>query len=277
MTTPDPLHVAPPNPQQPLPPSAPLAPSPRSAGLAITALIIGIVAFVSGWVPVWGLIVGGAGVALGAIALAKKQSVGMAITGLILGGLAFLTSLVTTIIMIVGIGAAGSQTNVSEAPDSSASEQTDEAAPEEPESAAPVESEKGTRVNPVPLGSTTSTRDWAVTISAFNPDANALIADANMFNAAPEPGTHYVTVTYTATYTGTESAYALEVSVDLVADSGEVINAAFAVTPDPIGLDELYTGGTVTGSSAFLVPDGKTVTIRVTPGYFADEVFYIGG
>lgn len=274
MTVPDPVQSAPPSPQYPLPPSA--QPSSRPVGLAIAALIVGIVAFLSGWVPVLGLLAGGVSVALGAIALAKKQSAGMAITGLILGGLAFLTSLVTTIIMIVSIGAAGSQTNISEAP-GSAAEQTDEAAPEEPEPAAPVESEAGTRDNPASLGSTTTTRDWTVTVSAFNPHANALIADANMFNADPEPGTHYVTVTYTATYTGTDSAYALEVSVDLVADSGEVIDSAFAVTPDPIGLDELYTGGSVTGSTAFLVPDGKTVTIRVTPGYFADDVFYIGG
>ncbi|WP_309616468.1 Ltp family lipoprotein [Salinibacterium sp.] len=60
-------------------------------------------AFLSGWIPVWGLIAGGAAVALAAIALVKKQRKGFALTGLILGGVAALTSLITTVALLGGI------------------------------------------------------------------------------------------------------------------------------------------------------------------------------
>jgi hypothetical protein len=74
-----------------------------SNGFATAAPIVGIVAFLSGIAPVWGIIVGGTAVALGAIALVRKQSKGPALTGLILGGLGALTSLVTTIALFAGV------------------------------------------------------------------------------------------------------------------------------------------------------------------------------
>lgn len=81
--------------QQPhyAPPTAPVTPK----SLALTALIVGIVAFLIGWVPVLGFIVGAAAVAFGIIALAKKQPKGLSITGLILGALAVITSIAMTI------------------------------------------------------------------------------------------------------------------------------------------------------------------------------------
>jgi hypothetical protein len=48
---------------------------------------------------------------------------------------------------------------------------------------------------------------------------------------------------------------------------------ALVVLGDEMGMDELYNGATATGSEAFLVLDGETVTIRVRPGMFTDEVF----
>lgn len=74
-----------------------------SNGFATAALIVGIVAFLSGLAPVWGIIVGGTAVVLGAIALVRKQSKGLALTGLILGGIGALTSLVATIALFAGV------------------------------------------------------------------------------------------------------------------------------------------------------------------------------
>lgn len=99
----------PPPPQQPTyaPPLAPQQPTgpvvPK--GLAISALVVGIVAFCMGLIPVLGAIVGIAAVILGAIALAKKQPKGFALTGLILGALGLITSIGTT----AGIGALTSE------------------------------------------------------------------------------------------------------------------------------------------------------------------------
>ncbi|MET3451436.1 Ltp family lipoprotein [Curtobacterium sp. 1544] len=82
-------------------PGAP-APQKRAGGLAIAALVVGIAAFVFGWAPVFGAIVGIVAIVLAVIALRKQQSKGMAITGLVLGAVAALTS----ITFAAGIGAA---------------------------------------------------------------------------------------------------------------------------------------------------------------------------
>lgn len=89
-------------------PGAPQAPgvpgyayaTPQPKGLAIAALIIGIVAICSlifGWIPFLGggfsIVCGAAAVVLGIIAMNKAQSKGMSITGLITGGIAVLAGI----------------------------------------------------------------------------------------------------------------------------------------------------------------------------------------
>lgn len=81
---------------QPAPPRSP------STGLAIAALIVGIVAFLMGLIPVAGALVGIAAIVLGVLALQKRQSKALAVTGLILGAVATIASFGT----LVGIGAA---------------------------------------------------------------------------------------------------------------------------------------------------------------------------
>lgn len=104
-------------PQQPFQPGAPQGPGAPQApgvpsygystapkqpkGLAITALVLGIVAVVGGmifgWIPFVGGIItvlcGLAALILGFIAIGKKQSKGMSITGLILGGVGVLAGI----------------------------------------------------------------------------------------------------------------------------------------------------------------------------------------
>ena len=62
-------------------------------GLAIASMVVGIVAFLTGWTPFWGLAVGITAVVLGIIGLKKGGEKGLAITGIVTGGLAALTSL----------------------------------------------------------------------------------------------------------------------------------------------------------------------------------------
>ena len=77
-------------------------------GMAIAALIVGIVAFLFGLIPVFGAIVGIAAVVLSILALRKEQSKGMAITGIVLGGIAVLVS----ISVAAGLGAAVNNASV---------------------------------------------------------------------------------------------------------------------------------------------------------------------
>jgi hypothetical protein len=111
MTTSEPLGGGPQEPHSAYPQPAPgypgatgtVPPQPtKPAGLAIAALVVGIVAFLVGLVPVFGALVGIAAVVLGILALRKRQSKGMAITGTVLGGVAIVASIITT----AGLGAA---------------------------------------------------------------------------------------------------------------------------------------------------------------------------
>lgn len=132
-----PVYHQPPQYQQAPPPAAP-------KGLAISALIVGIVGFLMGLLPFIGAIVGIVAVILGAIALSKKQPKGFALTGLILGALALIASVSTT----AGLGALSSEleqisseVQVENATEPApAEEATDEEAEPEPEPApAPTE------------------------------------------------------------------------------------------------------------------------------------------
>ncbi len=102
-------------PAQPTQP-APTAPDPRPAksasnGLAITALVLGIVAFCVGWTGPFGLVVAAAAIVFGIIALVKRQSKGMGITGVVLGGIALITALIVTSLGVALIGGAAQYAN----------------------------------------------------------------------------------------------------------------------------------------------------------------------
>jgi len=74
----------------------------RPIGLALAALIVGVVAFLLGLVPVVGTIVGLAAVVLGVIALLRRQSKVLSWIGLALGAVATVVS----IVVAIGLGAA---------------------------------------------------------------------------------------------------------------------------------------------------------------------------
>ena len=86
-----------------------------------------------GLVPVLGIILGAGAVALGAIALVKKQPKGLAVTGLALGGVALLVSLSTTIALGAGLS------SIADGADTAMSEPAVPEAPVEAEAEAPVE------------------------------------------------------------------------------------------------------------------------------------------
>ncbi len=115
--------------------AAPLAPgfAQNLKGFALAALIVGIVAFMVGLVPVLGIILGAGAAALGAIALVKKQPKGLAVTGLALGGVALLVSLSTTVALGAGLS------SIADAADTAISEPAVPDAPAETEAEAPVE------------------------------------------------------------------------------------------------------------------------------------------
>lgn len=75
-------------------------PSP-GGGIAIAALIVGIVAFLLGWIPVLGLIVAAVGIVLGIVAVRKPTRKGFGWAAIGLSALAAITSIVTTIVFLI--------------------------------------------------------------------------------------------------------------------------------------------------------------------------------
>ncbi|WP_111719817.1 DUF4190 domain-containing protein [Homoserinimonas sp. OAct 916] len=97
------MTFSPPTEQHPVsePLTAPVAHA--SSTLAVISLVLGIIAFLTGWVPCLGLILGIGAVVLGAISLVRRQGKGFSITGIILGSIAALVSIGATIFLIVGL------------------------------------------------------------------------------------------------------------------------------------------------------------------------------
>ncbi|KAA8890534.1 DUF4190 domain-containing protein [Nocardia colli] len=99
---PPPGYGQPPGGQQPGQPAY-WQESPKGKGLAITALVLGIIALLSFWTLVGGYLFGAFAVIFGIVALVKTRSgraggAGMAITGLILGALGLIGAIVVTVV-----------------------------------------------------------------------------------------------------------------------------------------------------------------------------------
>lgn len=120
-------------------------------GLALSALIVGIIAVLAALVPVLGTILAIAAIVLGIIALVRQQPRGLSITGLALGAVALLVSVIM-LVVFAAIGAASTATGERSVPaitsSPEATEEQSEPSPEpEPEPEAEIEPEP---VDPLP-------------------------------------------------------------------------------------------------------------------------------
>ncbi|MGW9021826.1 DUF4190 domain-containing protein [Leucobacter chromiiresistens] len=76
-------------------------------GLALTALILGILSLIFCWVPIAGAVGGIVALVLGILALRKAQPKGLALTGLITGAVAAVIGIIVTILFFVGLSLLG--------------------------------------------------------------------------------------------------------------------------------------------------------------------------
>lgn len=150
--------------------TAPAAPPKAPRGLAIASLVVGIVAFLAGLVPVLGVILGIAAATIGIIALVKKQPRGLSITGVALGAVAVIASIAMTIGLITVAAnssrPAASNTNRASSTPAPTAEAT-EVPSEEPEEVAPPAPSAPDLATFAP----TDDRTWA--LIAKDPDAHA--------------------------------------------------------------------------------------------------------
>ncbi|MCK6210800.1 DUF4190 domain-containing protein [Georgenia sp. EYE_87] len=177
-----------------------------SSGLAIAALVVGIISFVLAWVPVVNFvsILGGiAAVVLGVLALRKANrgvagGKGMAIAGTVLGGISLVLSIVVNVFLGVAIDEAINSAESAVAPavqpaesEGTADEQTVDT--EEPAAAAG---------GALPLGEAAEVGDYTIAVTGLDLDANEAIAAADATNPAPDG--QYVLAEVSVVYNGTE-------------------------------------------------------------------------
>ena len=87
-----------------LPEQAPVSTPPkRRGGIALAALIVGVSAFVTGWIPVLGLLLGVAGIVLGILAVRKPGGKPFGRVGLISSALAVLANVSVTSVIVISL------------------------------------------------------------------------------------------------------------------------------------------------------------------------------
>ncbi len=264
------------DPQPPM--FAPPVNKPAKNTLGLIALIVAAVGFIFGCIPgalVIGWILLPIAFILGIVSVCLRGKVKwqgitaivLSVVGTIVAFIVFFVVAATAFSNAVD-DATGGKTTVTEqqAPD-------DDAASED----APA-SEVGTRETPIPLGTAFSNDDWTVVINSVTQNAGEQINAANGYPQDADPGTEFLLINYTVTYTGDDAdgQYPAMVQIEYVTAAGVTVNLfdKFVIAPDAINSTSvLYSGATVTGNTAIQVPSPVDGVLAVTPGVLADKVF----
>ncbi len=217
--------------QQPAPSISP------SNGLAIAAMVVGIVAVISGWIPLWGLLVSAAAIILGVLGLKRVGGKGMAITGIVTGSVGALWALFVTVFFVIAIVAGVS-----------AAEQSREASLEkERETQSLMDAKKDfNKGETAQFGAEFEVKVNSVERN-YNPGASY----------KPLAGKEYIVVNLTIKNISDRSKY-LMLSDFTVIDNG--LSQRYATVPVTNELDggNLAADGTTTGNLVFLVTSDAT-------------------
>ena len=232
-------------------------------GMAIAALVLGIIAFVGAFIPFLNYVTGVValvGLILGIIAIVQKHaSKPLAITGTAISFAALILSIILAVAYsAIFLSAANSVAHEDDPQGHGASGSSPK-----PSAASTI----GTRANPASIGSTVDLKsagavDWEVTLGAPTLNADALVASANEFNEAPPAGDQYALVPVTVVYKGKNSDSPLvSIIVDFVTADGVTHTSSdtLVVPPDPAfdSIGQLYTGAKATGNVVIAVPSAN--------------------
>lgn len=272
------------------------APPPRPQGqnvLGIVALAVTVLGFILTVIPAthfFGLFVLPVGFLLSVVALFLKDkskkwalvALALSIVGAIVGGVIFAMTVVGAVDEAIKSETTFSEPAVVPADEVPADEVQADEVPAEEIAEDPVEAEEpsgdlGTRSNPLAMGSTLSGEEWQVTVNSFTPDATAEIMAVNQYNEEPEAGYTYALVNVTVERLVEDSGYPSSIEVNYVTAAGNVINSydvSIVVAEDLSFASELYKGAEATGNVGLMIPADDAGTLRITPGFFEDEVFF---
>lgn len=176
----------------------------------------------------------------------------------------------------------GGEGKASEVEESEPSERTAE---EESDPSASSESDLGSRDQPIPQGQVVSLDDglngvWEITVGPSLLNANALVAEENMFNDAPPEGFQYALLPVKATYLGDETGDpGWDLDFAFVSSSGTThkeFDISVVAPNDLSNSNELYKGGSAEGNIVIAVPseDIESGTWRVETSWGDQVVFF---
>lgn len=200
----------------------------------------------------------------------------VSIVGTIAGAVAFMGSAARILDESFGSGEATVVASPTDSPAPAQSPDDDAAGESSTDDSTTDDAAAGTRENPHPLGTSVANNEWEVTVNSVDPDATAAVLAENQFNEPPADGNVYLLANVTITRIADEPGSSFELGFHYVTAAGNVTGDydTMAVVPDELGYDELYTGASSTGNVAFEVPTDEAGTIRITPGLFADHIFF---
>jgi len=256
----------------------------KGSGLAISALVLGIIALVLCWVPIvnnFAAILAVLGLALGIPALisarrGKRTGSGLAVAGVILSALALVGVLATQAFYSSVIDDVTDDIN-------SSLESTGDA-----ESAGAVEAEAAANAEAdasaaaaaaLPLGQSGELSEYTVTVDSITANANDIVANENQFNDAPTG--QYVLVNLTVTYNGADEGDPwLDLSTEFVGTDARKYDetSCSAVIPNEASeVPTLLAGGTASYSVCLDVPPTAIEggQVEVSESFSFDDVSVI--
>ena len=251
--------------------------------LGLIAMIVAIVGFIFACVPgvlIVGWILLPISFILGLVAVFRQgetkwqavTAIIVAVVGSIVGALVFVVVVADAVDEAVSSQTSAQASVVAEAP-----AQDERAVTSQPEAAA--EEQSSTRDNPLPLGTEVKSREWSAVVSSVTVDATDAVLAENMFNDPPQPGTEYILVNYSVTYTGNDpnGQSPVFVGVNYVTADGVTIDGTESLVAAPQEIDRLTTldnGGSASGNIVLQVPSATAQdgVLAVEPGLIEDKV-----
>ena len=250
--------------------------NPNVAG--IIGLILAVVGFILSCIPIvqiFGWLVLLLALILGVVGLfiqsKSKIPAVAAIVVSIIGGIVGTFVSAGILAAIFANGDFESTTDDPATAESSASAESSAAKPSSAEKeSAPDSNHKGTREDPLALGTPIESGDWIITVNSVDLDAHGKVMAENPFNDDPGADKEYILINVTAEYQG-DAAEGEGVLLDIayVGSDGNTYSWMdhVAVVPDDLDMMKpLFKGGSVSGNVGIAVPkdtkDQGVVSIR---------------
>ncbi|WP_461023736.1 DUF4190 domain-containing protein [Thalassiella azotivora] len=257
--------------------AGPGGPGGPGQGLAIGALVVGVLALLMCWIPfvnIASILLGLVGLVLGIVALAKvrkgtARGKGMALAGVVTSVLAVVASIAVLVVTVLFIQDVSNQVESQVGDLESLQDDLSE-----------LEDGLGSaqEVDPsdvVAVGETVSVGDYTVQVTRIQPAADAELAAVNDFN--PEATGSYTVADLVLTYDGTDSGTPwIELSVDLAGTDGTAYSSheCMALTQaELLDVDTMTPGSTAQVQVCFDTPAEVVSggTVQVDPMFAFDE------